>query len=249
MSPALAGGFSIISATWEAPMKCPWTLVHPLNWSLLLSVFIWLAWPPTCWIFCKWSRAHQSGDRCLLHSALLLKCPWPEHLGVGVGRALVSPARLALLWWPRPSTWNLHHQHHCTSDEATPRGQRGRTESALKNWWWIHMVLGFWGQFCHFSQSRGLCKRTVLSYCLLFLGHVTFKFGILFFLLLEGSCFVGLCHTSTWISHRYTYVPSFLNTPHSHLPPHPSPLGCHTARGWTLCIRQQIPTCCLFNIW
>ena len=42
--------------------------------------------------------------------------------------------------------------------------------------------------------------------------------------------YVGFCHTSTLISHRYTYVPSFLN-----LPPtsqlYPTPLGC-----WKLCL-------------
>ena len=32
---------------------------------------------------------------------------------------------------------------------------------------------------------------------------------------------VGFCQTSTWISHRYTYVSSLLN-----LPPHATPLGC-----------------------
>ena len=44
---------------------------------------------------------------------------------------------------------------------------------------------------------------------------------------MEDSYFVILCwfyHTSTWINHRYTYVPSLLN-----LPPHPSLLGCHGA--------------------
>ena len=41
---------------------------------------------------------------------------------------------------------------------------------------------------------------------------------------------VGFCHTSTWISHRYTYVPFFLKGGHvflfdmSHLLPHPSRL-------------------------
>ena len=34
---------------------------------------------------------------------------------------------------------------------------------------------------------------------------------------------VGLYHTSTWISHRYTYVPSLLNP--SHPSPHRTPLG------------------------
>ena len=35
----------------------------------------------------------------------------------------------------------------------------------------------------------------------------------------------GFFHTSTWINHRCTCVPSILNTP-SHIPRHPIPLGC-----------------------
>ena len=42
---------------------------------------------------------------------------------------------------------------------------------------------------------------------------------------------VGFCHTSTWISHRYIHVPSFLNLPPA--PPHPTLLGCHRALGWS----------------
>ena len=38
------------------------------------------------------------------------------------------------------------------------------------------------------------------------------------------------CHTSTWISHRYTYVPSSW-TPLL-LPPHLTPLGCHRSPAW-----------------
>ena len=48
---------------------------------------------------------------------------------------------------------------------------------------------------------------------------------------LEDNYFTILCyfcHTSTWISHRYTYVPLPLEFT-SHLPPHPTPLGCHRA--------------------
>ena len=40
------------------------------------------------------------------------------------------------------------------------------------------------------------------------------------------------CHTSTWISHRYTYVPS-------HLPPFPTPLGCYRAPVWVPWVIQQ----------
>ena len=37
----------------------------------------------------------------------------------------------------------------------------------------------------------------------------------------------GFCHTLTWISHGFTCVPH--PDPHSHLPPHPIPLGLPSA--------------------
>ena len=58
--------------------------------------------------------------------------------------------------------------------------------------------------------------------------------------------YVGFCRTSTWISHRYTHVPSLLNLS---LNPIPSrPLGCHIAPGWAPCVTGQIPTGYLFYI-
>ena len=56
--------------------------------------------------------------------------------------------------------------------------------------------------------------------------------------------FVVFYWTSTWISHRYLYIPSLLN-----LPPHPTPLGWYRAPvkvSWTI---EQIPVGCLFYIW
>ena len=51
---------------------------------------------------------------------------------------------------------------------------------------------------------------------------------------------VGFCQTSTWISHRYTYVPSFLNIP-------PTPLGCYRSQVWVPWVIQQIPIGCLIS--
>ena len=53
--------------------------------------------------------------------------------------------------------------------------------------------------------------------------------------------YVGFCHTSTWISHRYTYVPSLLNLPPTF---HPiPPLWVVTEHQiWAPCLIQQIPT-------
>ena len=54
---------------------------------------------------------------------------------------------------------------------------------------------------------------------------------------------VGLCHTSTWISHRHTCIPSLLNP--SPTPSHPSRLSRHT--GLSSLLTQQIPTGYLFH--
>ena len=61
---------------------------------------------------------------------------------------------------------------------------------------------------------------------------------------LENNCFqwcVGFCHTTRWISHKYTYVPSL-----------PHPTLCHPSRLsqriWTPCVTQQMPISSLFYI-
>ena len=59
--------------------------------------------------------------------------------------------------------------------------------------------------------------------------------------------FVVFCQASTWISHRYTYIPYLLN-----LPPIPSPshlLGWYRAPVWVSWDMQQIPGGHLFHIW
>ena len=55
----------------------------------------------------------------------------------------------------------------------------------------------------------------------------------------------GFCHTSTWISHIF---PLSVEPP-SHLPAHPTPLGCHRALGWAPGVTRRVPTGCLFYIW
>ena len=64
--------------------------------------------------------------------------------------------------------------------------------------------------------------------------------------------FVVFCNTSTRTSHRYTHVPSLPNLPPklpSHLPPHPTLLGCHRAPVCVSWVTQQIPIGYLFYIW
>ena len=61
------------------------------------------------------------------------------------------------------------------------------------------------------------------------------------------QCCVDFCHTSTWISRRYSHVPSVLN-----LLPLPIPLVCYTAPGWVPCTQGtwvQLPITNLFYKW
>ena len=61
--------------------------------------------------------------------------------------------------------------------------------------------------------------------------------------------FAVFCQTSTWISHKYAYIPSHLNLPPSHLPPHSTPLGWYRASvsfSWDI---QQVLIGYLVYIW
>ena len=62
---------------------------------------------------------------------------------------------------------------------------------------------------------------------------------------------IVFCHTITWISHRYTNVPSLLN-PASisrSIPLYPTPLGGPRALDWAPFVTKQIPICYLFYTW
>ena len=72
----------------------------------------------------------------------------------------------------------------------------------------------------HSESSEKLPKKVRGGQYILDLdkGVCTIKHTSFFFFLIEGialHCCVGFCHTSIWISHRYTYVPSLLNLPPS----------------------------------
>ena len=50
---------------------------------------------------------------------------------------------------------------------------------------------------------------------------------------------VAFCHTSTWISHRYTHVASLLNLP-------PTFQGCHRGLGWAPMSYSKFPLAIYF---
>ena len=91
-------------------------------------------------------------------------------------------------------------------------------------------------QILHINMMCRDVTRNIYQYFtkLFILGQIYTSFFISSFLnfifnwrIIALQYCVAFCHTLTWIIHRYTYVPSLLNTP-SISYPIPIPLGCHT---------------------
>ena len=76
---------------------------------------------------------------------------------------------------------------------------------------------------------------------------ILFKKIILYWRIIAFQHFAVFCQTSTWISHRCTYVPSLLTLPPVSLPSHPS--RGYRASVWVSWGTQQIPVGYLFYIW
>ena len=137
-----------------------------------------------------------------------------------------------------PGLWlTFARQHMDRQDASCPPGiylphQVARRSSDLTSW---RLALGL-----SVYQNRPFANTG-------FFNHAVYYISIFFNLFLNWRIIAlqnfVFCQTSTWISHRYTYVPSFLN-----LPPHPTPLGWYRAPVWIPWDIQQIPIACLFYI-
>ena len=80
-----------------------------------------------------------------------------------------------------------------------------------------------------FSTTGPAGKSHIYSYIFVCVGSFLFLINLSIFnwRIIALQYYIGFCHTSTWISHRYPYVPSFLNLSPSYLLPYPAPLCCH----------------------
>ena len=73
--------------------------------------------------------------------------------------------------------------------------------------------------------------------------RILFKINLFFnWRIIALENFLVFCQTSAWISHSYTYIPSYL-------PPHPIPLDWCRAPIWVSWAIRQIPVGYLFYIW
>ena len=77
---------------------------------------------------------------------------------------------------------------------------------------------------------------------------IHFSFNFFYGRMIALQNFAVVCQTSTWISHRYTYIPLPFEAP-SHLPPHPTPEADTEPLFEFPRAIHQIPVGCLFYIW
>ena len=93
-----------------------------------------------------------------------------------------------------------------------------------------------WSPFIRIYRKIHLINPTNISGTAIW--YIVFFFTLAFFSnwrIIALHYFVGFCHISTWISHKYAYVPCpLLLDSLSHLPLHPTPLSCHRAMGWAV---------------
>ena len=101
-----------------------------------------------------------------------------------------------------------------------------------------------WVILCSIMSSRSSMFQDVSEF-LFFLGlNSILLYGFFFkkififnWRMIALQYYIGFCHMSIWITHRYTYAPSLF-----YLPPHPTPLGCYRAWVWVSWVTQQIST-------
>ena len=96
-------------------------------------------------------------------------------------------------------------------------------------WWWRHKTDACLRWIDYFFLPYcllGCCLCAYKTCCGANHSLFTHSFKKIFFFFIKFvfnwriialQCCVNSCHTSTWISHKYTYVPSFLNSPSTFL--------------------------------
>ena len=97
----------------------------------------------------------------------------------------------------------------------------GMSPASGSPWSWLPPLCGFRAYFFFFK-----CSNECLFISILLKNYWFFNWRII-----ALQTFAVFCQTSTWISHRYTYIPSLLNLPPFSLPIPPL-LGWYRARVW-----------------
>ena len=103
-----------------------------------------------------------------------------------------------------------------------------------------------WDTSPKFLKKMNIKKpQRKISTMFFFLWMLSFFYFIFNWRIIALQYYVGFCHTSTWISHRYTYVPSIVEPPPISHPQSPglSSLS-HTEYFYRLYILYMVVFCC-----
>ena len=87
---------------------------------------------------------------------------------------------------------------------------RTRFVSLKKKIWWVLYTNPIWRRKTVEAVIYFLMIRKGKESTFLTVSCLEYNF---FWRIIALQYYVGFCHASTWISHRYTYVPSLLNPP------------------------------------
>ena len=125
------------------------------------------------------------------------RCPWVRGRLAGL-----THIQAAGSWWPRHSS--LQPLLQAVPGSSVNLRAPSRHQGSLMFSKPCALLVLHWTQYViwpcpHLSSGK---------------ADSTF-FPLIYLFLIEGElqyC-IGFCHTSTWISHRYTYVPSLLSLP------------------------------------
>ena len=145
--------------------------------------------------------------------------------------------------------WTARRSNQSVLKEISPKYSFPLPPFPLRNFF------QHFGPFLPIHPSTHICYQTQMWVC----SSVCFSFHLIFIYLLAFSeklfifnwgvialqDSVGFCHTSAWVSHRYSYAPSLLNLPPtSHpIPHHRAPdlsSACHTANSSWLSVLPMV---------
>ena len=147
--------------------------------------------------------------------------------------------------WVDDATQSSHPLLSCSPQSFPASGSFSVSQvfaSGGQNWSFSFIIICICSYICHLSQVMNSSNSTKWSLMSRFYLFFSFNWRINTLQYCDGPC-----HTSAWMGHRHTCVPSLLNPLPTSLPPYHSLLSQST--DWVPCVTHQTPSGVLFYIW
>ena len=143
----------------------------------------WSVWGPTMWSIQRYWCVSSSGDQ-------------DEERNSGMGNS----------WGAGGSCWEVEWHHWCNEHEFGQTPRDGEGQGGL-------VCCSPWGhKESDTTEQLNWTDRNLKSFFPSFEGAKTNLLIFNWQITVLQYC-VDFCYTSTWVSHRYTYIPSLMNLP------------------------------------